>query len=105
MNEIDILRDQIIELQKQIVWKDLVLEFGDRVIFKREKEIAKLRKRIKGKNAIILGLATLAGIGWFAFAAKSDECNDLRRENMELEDNLEPSFSYVPEEEAVDVED
>ena len=105
MSEIDILREQVMELQKQIVWKDIVLEFGDKVIFKREKEIAKLRKTIKGKNAIILGLAAVAGIGWFAWAAKSDECNDLRRENMELEDNLEPSFSYDPEEEVKIVED
>ena len=105
MSEIDILKEQVMELQKQIVWKDLVLEFGDKVIFKREKEIAKLKKSIKGKNAIILGLATLAGIGWFAFAAKSDECNDLRRENMELEDNLEPSFSYDQDEEVGIAED
>ena len=105
MSEIDILREQVMELQKQIVWKDIVLEFGDKVIFKREKEIAKLRKSIKGKNVFILGLATIAGIGWFAWAAKSDECNDLRRENMELEDRLEPCFSYNADEEVEIVED
>ena len=88
MSEIDILINQVKELQKQVEWKDLVLAFGDKVIFDHKKEIAKLRKTIKGKNVIILGLATVAGIGWFAFAAKTDECNDLRRENMELEDDI-----------------
>lgn len=97
MNEIDILKNQVMELQKQVAWKDLVLEFGDKVIFDHKKEIAKLRKTIKGKNTIILGLATIAGIGWFAWAAKTDECNDLRREkdnfdtwaNAEVSENVE----------------
>lgn len=105
MSEIDILKNQVMELQKQVVWKDMVLEFGDKVIFDHKKEIAKLRKAIKGKNVIIFALATVAGIGWFAWAAKSDECNDLRRENMELEDQLEPCFSYDTDEVSEIVED
>ncbi len=103
MSEIDILRSQVVELQKQVAWKDLVLEFGDKVIFDHKKEIAKLRKTIKGKNAIILGLATIAGIGWFAWAAKTDECNDLRRENMKIDD-IKP-YPWGTDEEVEDAED